>query len=189
MSWLIDPVDRSEAEQRRLAPAYADSDSLGVPGDAFLGILAHVPKYALALHDAMHTSHAKGNVDHRLKEIIRIHLARLADDDYFAALRSKKAVEEGLTEEMIEAGGDFEDDSRFTEAEKWALRYASTIFRSPEVVDSAFYEEGKRYYSEAQIMELGGMIAIHYGMQRFMATLGTDAGPSGAPVLQAGDDS
>ena len=171
MSSLIEPVDRSEAEEQRLAAIYETSDGLGVPGDLFLGILAHVPKYAMAIHDAMHTSHAKGNVDHRLKEMIRIHLARLANDDYFAGLRSKQAVDDGLTEELIEAAGDFEDDSRFSEAEKWALRYASTMFRSPGDVDHAFYEEGKRHYSEAQIMELGGMIAIHYGMQRFMATL------------------
>jgi hypothetical protein len=29
----------------------------------------------------------------------------------------------------------------------------------------------KNYYTEAQIMELGGFIAFHYGMQVFMRTL------------------
>lgn len=174
MSRLIEPVDRSEAQDRGLADAFETSDGIGLPGDLFLGILAHVPEYALAIHDAMHTSHARGNVDHRLKEIIRVHLARLANDAYFTELRSKEALDAGLTEELIEAGGDFEDDSRFTEAEKWALRYGSTMYRSPGDVDHAFYEEGKRHFSEAQIMELGGMIAIHYGMQRFMATLSRD---------------
>lgn len=171
MSPLIEPVDRSEAGERRLAAAYEESDSIGVPGDRFLGILAHVPKYATAIHDAMYESHARGNVDHRLKEIIRVHLARLAGDSYFAGLRSTQASDAGLTEEMIEAGGDFENDPRFTDAEKWALRYAATLYRRPEEVDRGFYAEGKKHYSEAQIMELGGMIAIHYGMQRFMATL------------------
>jgi hypothetical protein len=48
------------------------------------------------------------------------------------------------------------------------------MYRSPDEIDSAFYDEGKRHFSEAQIMELGGMIAIHYGMQRFMATIPTE---------------
>ena len=52
-----------------------------------------------------------GAVDHRLKEIVRVQLARLAGDRYFASFRSKRALEDGLTEERIEAGcGDFETD-------------------------------------------------------------------------------
>ncbi len=45
------------------------------------------------------------------------------------------------------------------------------MYREPEKVDAAFYDEGKRHFTEAQIMELGGMIAVHYGMQVFMRTL------------------
>lgn len=172
MNSIVEPIDRSDAQQHGLKGTYDTSDDSGLPGETFLGILAHVPKYAKAINDAMNTSHLEGNVDHRLKEILRIQLAHTANDPYFAGLRSKKALDEGLTEELIEAGsGDFEQDPRFTEAEKWALRYAYLMYRSPDEIDHSFYEEGKRHYSEAQIMELGGMIAIHYGMQVFMATL------------------
>lgn len=168
----LEPVGRSDAEERGLGETLEISDDSGVPGELFLRILAHVPAYAEAIHDAMHTSHVKGNVEHRLKEIVRIQLARTANDPYFAGLRSTKALEEGLTEDLIDAGsGDFESDPQFTDAEKWALRYAYLMYRSADEIDSDFYEEGKRHFSEAQIMELGGMIAIHYGMQRFMATL------------------
>ena len=37
---------------------------------------------------------------------------------------------------------------------------------------SAFYDEMKKHWSEAQIMELGAFIAFHYGMQMFMRSLG-----------------
>ena len=33
------------------------------------------------------------------------------------------------------------------------------------------HEEGKQHFTEAQIMELGGMIALHHGMQVLMRTL------------------
>lgn len=168
----LEPVGRSDAEERGLGETLEISDDSGVPGELFLRILAHVPAYAEAIHDAMHTSHVKGNVEHRLKEIVRIQLARTANDPYFAGLRSTKARQGGLTEESIEAGSaDFETDDRFSDAEKWALRYAYLMYRSPEKVDGSFYEEGKEHFSEAEIMELGGMIALHYGMARFMATL------------------
>jgi alkylhydroperoxidase family enzyme len=125
---------------------------------------------------ALLMSHADGAVDHRLKEIIRIQLARFAQDPYFSALRSRKALAAGLTEEAIEAGcGDYEESPLFTEAEKCALRYADQMYLDPHKVDAAFYNELKKHYTEAQIMELGAFIAFHYGMQIFMRTLGATA--------------
>ena len=38
--------------------------------------------------------------------------------------------------------------------------------------DKSFYDEMKQYWSEAQIMELGAFIALHYSMQMFMRSLG-----------------
>ena len=68
-------------------------------------------------------SHYEGDVDHKLKEVLRLQLARFADDDYFSSLRSKRAMADGLTEEVIESGcGDYDESSHFTDAEKCALR-------------------------------------------------------------------
>ncbi len=169
---VIKPVPREAIGDETLQALIARSEEAGVPDSRFVRLLAHVPGYAETLHDALERSHAGGNLDHRLKEIIRIQLARLANDPYFSALRSKRAQEAGLTEDMIEAGcGDFETDLRFSPAEKWALRYAWLMFREPKRVDKAFYEEGKTHYSEAGIMDLGAFIAFHYGMQIFFGTL------------------
>lgn len=172
MSSEVEPLNEAEADQRGLADLIERSDAEGVPGGVFVRMLGHVPEYAEAISDAMRESHIEGSVDHRLKEIVRIQLARTANDAYFAGLRSTKALQGGLAEESINAGSaDFETDDRFSDAEKWALRYAYLMYRSPEKIDRSFYEEGKEHFSEAQIMELGGMIALHYGMARFMATL------------------
>ncbi len=169
----IDPVRPEDVRDPGFSEIRKTCEELQVPDDLFLGILGHVPGYAKALTDAMIESHAKGNVDHKLKEIIRVRLARTAQDTYFANLRSREAQAEGLTEERVEAGsGDFENDTRFTEAEKLALRYADWMYRGdPKKLDAAFYDEMKKHFTEAQIMELGSFIALHYGMQVFMRTL------------------
>ena len=78
------------------------------------------------------------------------------------------AIGEGLSEERIAASNRYENDDRFSEAEKWALRYAERMYLAPHEIDAAFYAELKRHYTEAQIMELGAFIAFHYGMQVFM---------------------
>ena len=168
----IDPVPPEKNEDPDLAKIREICEDLQAPDDLFPGILGHVPGYAKPLIDAMVLSHAEGNVDHKLKEIIRIRLARTAQDTYFSNLRSKKAKGEGLTEERIEAGSDdYENDPGFTEAEKWALRYADKMYGDPKSVDAEFYDGLKNHYTEPQIMELGSFIALHYGMQVFMRTL------------------
>ncbi|MCC7486275.1 MAG: carboxymuconolactone decarboxylase family protein [Burkholderiales bacterium] len=169
----IDPVRPAEVSDPELRELLSRCAALGVPDERFAGVLARVPEYAKALLRAMLASHAGGNVDHRLKEIIRVGLARTAGDPYFAALRSARARSEGLDEARIAAGcGSFENDPQFSGAEKWALRYARAMYLDPETVDAAFYAEGKRHFSEAGIMELGAFIAFHYGMQVFSRTLG-----------------
>jgi alkylhydroperoxidase family enzyme len=168
----IEPLTPEEIRDPELRALIERGEALGVPDSLFPRVLARVPGHAKALLRALLVSHTEGGVDHKLKEVIRVRLARTAGDPYFAALRSARATREGLDEETVDAGsGDFENDPRFTAAEKWALRYAREMYLNPEKVDAAFYEEGKRHYTEAQIMELGAFIAFHYGMQSFMRTL------------------
>ncbi len=168
----IMPVPREAVSDPELRDLIARGEALGVPDALFGRILAHVPSYAKALLRALVTSHAEGNVDHRLKELIRVQLARSAGDGYFAALRSAAAQRAGLTEAEVEAAcGNFEDAACFSDAEKCALRYADRMYRWPDSINATFYAELKRHYSEPQIMELGAFIAFHYGMQRFMRTL------------------
>ena len=169
----IEPLKQEEIQDPELHDLIRRGEELGVPDSLFPRILARAPGHAKALLRALLVSHAEGNVDHRLKEIIRVQLARIAGDPYFARLRSKRARREGLDEQTIEAGSKKAgDDPRFSAAERWALRYAAEMYLNPEHVDAAFYDEGKKYFTEAQIMELGAFIAFHYGMQSFMRTLG-----------------
>jgi alkylhydroperoxidase family enzyme len=169
----VSPLPLEEIRDAELLELIRRGEELGVPDSFFPRVLARVPGHAKALLRALLVSHAEGNVDHRLKEIIRVQLARIAGDPYFAGLRSARARAAGLDEGRIEAAGiRFEDEPRFSAAEKWALRYAREMYLNSERIDAAFYDEGRCHYSEAQIMELGAFIAFHYGMQAFARTLG-----------------
>jgi alkylhydroperoxidase family enzyme len=174
----ITPLPRAAVTDPEMQELIAQAEAVGVPDDTFARIIARSPPHAKPLMRALLMSHIEGNVDHRLKEIIRVLLARFAGDAYFAALRSRKAREMGLDEKRIEAGcGDYEDSALFSEVEKCALRYADQMYLDPTKIDAAFYAELKKHFTEAQIMELGAFIAFHYGMQMFMRSLRT-AGPS-----------
>lgn len=164
---FIPPVPADQIDDPELLELIARCEELGVPDERFVRILAHKPAQAKSSLGAMLHSHYEGSVDHKLKEIIRIFLARFVEDDYFASLRSKKALAEGLTEEMVEAAcGDYEDSELFSEAEKWALRFSEQMFLDASKVDAAFYGEMKQHYTEAQIMELGTFLAVHFGIMK-----------------------
>jgi alkylhydroperoxidase family enzyme len=169
----VEPLPLEAIEDPELRALFAESRHLGAPDALFAGILARAPAQGKPLLRALIMSHRDGNVDHKLKEVIRVLLARFARDPYFAALRSRQALEAGLTEEKIAAGssGNYEGSPLFTEAEKSALRYADWMYVDASKVDAAFYDELKQHYSEAQIMELGSFIALHYGMQMFMRSM------------------
>src|SRR5687767_11505610 len=98
----IQPLPLDEVRDPELQDLIRRGEELGAPDSVFPRILARVPAYAKALLRALLMSHAEGNVDHRLKEIIRVQLARAAGDPYFGGLRSARAA--GLSEERIEAG-------------------------------------------------------------------------------------
>jgi alkylhydroperoxidase family enzyme len=168
----IAPLPREAINDPEMRALIAQAEALGVPDDLFPRIAARAPEQAKPILRALLMSHAEGNVDHKLKEIVRILLARFASDKYFAALRSRKAQEMGLTEERIDAGCDtYETSDLFNEAERCALRYADQMYLDASRIDAAFYADLKKHFTEAQIMELGAFIALHYGMQVFMRTL------------------
>ncbi len=172
----IAPLPREAITDPEMRQLIAQSEALGMPDDLFPRLAARAPEQAKPFVRALLMSLFEGNVDHRLKEIIRILLARFAGDKYFAALRSRRAREMGLDEERIDAGcTDYETSALFTEAEKCALRYAEQMFLDSSKIDAAFDAELKTHYSEPQIMELGAFIAFHYGMQMFMRSAGAAA--------------
>ena len=168
----IAPLTEAEITDLELRDLIRRGEALGVPDALFGRILARAPMQAKPLMKALLMSHAEGSVDHRLKEVIRIQLARFAGDAYFSALRSKRALEAGLSEARIDAGSeDYEDSALFSPAEKSALRYADQMYLDPHKVDGAMYSDLKQHWSEAQIMELGAFIAFHYGMQLWIRSI------------------
>ncbi len=170
------PLDPSEITDPELLDLLAECEELGVPDALFVRIFARQPDQLKGMLGAMLVSHRDGGVDHKLKEIIRIQLARFVEDPYFSALRSKKAMAAGLTEEIIEAGcEDYEDSDLFSERERVALRFSEQMFLDAQKVDKIFYDEMHEHWSDAEIMEIGAFIALFHGIHMVMKTL--DARP------------
>ena len=171
--------DIADPELREIARRC--DEELGVPDSLFVRVIARASTMAVPTMRMLLQSHYEGNVPHRLKELIRLQLAQFCGDPYFSALRSKKAVAEGMTEAEVQAAlGDYDDSPLFTEAEKWLMRYGDQLYLDAEKVDRAFYDSMRRYWSDAEIMEVGSFIGFHYAALRFTATL------NARPLAQGG---
>jgi hypothetical protein len=61
--------------------------------------------------------------------------------------------------------------AKLTAAEKLALRYSELMATEPHAIDAAFYDELRRHYSDAEIVELGTFIGFNIGYHTFFGTL------------------
>ncbi len=105
-------------------------------------------------------------------------------------INSAVGRKEGISEEKIAALDRFEQSPLFTPAEKAALRLAEAMCeRSVNVPDSVF-DELKKHFSEAQIVELTAMAALENYRARFNRALevpsdGFCALPADHPAMRA----
>ena len=73
---------------------------------------------------------------------------------------------------MLDEGiGNHANSTRFTAAEKIALRYCELMATDHEAVDAAFYDELRKHYDEEEIVELGAFIGFNIGYHTFFGTL------------------
>lgn len=63
----------------------------------------------------------------------------------------------------------------FSEAERLALEYAERITYTDRKVDEALVDDLKKYFSEAQIVELTAAIAMENFRSKFNPALGIEA--------------
>lgn len=66
---------------------------------------------------------------------------------------------------------DYESSSLFSEREKVALRYADAITWDPASADDAMWSDLKRHFSEPELVELGYLVGVFAGGQRWIHTL------------------
>jgi alkylhydroperoxidase family enzyme len=105
-------------------------------------------------------------------------------------INSAVGREQGLTDEQLAALASFENSEHFSALEKTVLRYTEGMTRSPADVSGAVFDELKRYFNTAQIVELTTMIAFENLRARFNRALHIEADgfcelPADHPVRKA----
>jgi alkylhydroperoxidase family enzyme len=90
--------------------------------------------------------------------------------------RSVQAGRQGLQEAKYDDLLNFEDSDRFDAREKAALTYTSAIMWDAGIADDALWAELHRHFTEPELVELGFFVALTFGQQRWIKTLGISHG-------------
>ena len=106
----------------------------------------------------------------RLVELVRLRVAFFNQCRSCMAIRYTDALNDGLTEDMVCSLEQPEEAADLSDAEKAAIRYGELMATDHLRADDAVYEDLKKHFSQAQIVELGMIVAFFVGFGRLAAT-------------------
>ncbi|HEX3490251.1 MAG TPA: carboxymuconolactone decarboxylase family protein, partial [Streptosporangiaceae bacterium] len=143
----------------------------------------HVPAVLRTFAASWQQVFREGVLDHKIKELARVYVAKSLECGYCAAQRSHLATEQGVTEAKYDEIIDFRQSDRYDDRERAALAWAEAIAWDPALADDEVWAELHRHFTEPELVELGYFIGLTMGQQRFLKTLGIRHGDLGTASL------
>jgi alkylhydroperoxidase family enzyme len=145
----------------------------GTPRPESSAVRAHAPNAFWAFADSWQALFHSGVCDHAIKELCRVYISRTVKCEFCGNQRSIKASTAGLLEQQYDDLLNFEKSDRFDERQKAALGYAKAIAWGMEITD-ADWDGLHAHFTEPELVELGCFIALTFGQQSWIRTLGID---------------
>jgi len=114
-----------------------------------------------------------GTVDRGFKRLIAHVASRAADCRYCMAHTAGGALHFGVTDAKLAAIWDYQTSPLYSAAERAALDLALTAAKAPDDVTDDMFVELRKHWSEEQIVEIVGVIALFGFLNRWNGTLAT----------------
>lgn len=169
----VDPASITDPE---LAGYLDDSRRYGTPRLESQAIRAHVPELLRVFNQAWQVMFREGVLDHSIKELARVYVAKSLECGYCAGQRSHLATDKGLSEREFDEVIEFRRSTVLGERERAALLLAEAIAWEPSLADDSVWEKLHAHFTEPEIVELGCFIGLTMGQQKFLKTLSIEHG-------------
>lgn len=170
----ITPLSSDES-QEAMADIEWLASATGFTANSMLS-LAHRPEIAkavLALIRAV-VRNPNGTVSAELRWMVA-HLSSLSNGcTYCSAHTFKNGADNGVSQDKLDAIWEFETSDVFSDAEKAALRVALTGGQCPSHASEVDMAELKKHFNEAQIVEIGAVIALFGFNNRWNSLMQTE---------------
>lgn len=145
------------------------AEQAGAPDPRMARVLARSPAGVSFLEYWSYALY-KGDLPHRLKEIVRIYLSASHGCAYCSVVRSTLGAEQGIDDELLLKLDHIESNDRLTGDERCALNFAARM-KAGTADDDAVFAELRLRFSEEQIIELGLFCGIVLGAGSFAKLL------------------
>ena len=131
---------------------------------------SHTPEMAKGLMAFSGALKVNRTLPEKLVELVRLRIAFFNQCRSCMAIRYSDAVQDGLTEDLVCSLENPPAAENLTDAEKIAIRYGELMATNNLAIDDEVYAELAQHYSQAQIVELGMVVAFFVGFGRLAAT-------------------
>ena len=153
---------------------------------AFAGIYQHIPKVAKYLVATKAAVKFSGTLSHRLYELVRIRMAYHTQCRTCMTIRYEDGINAGLDQAAICALERPQEAEDLTPQERMAIEYCDKFALDWLSVDAKYFDKMRAHFTEAEIVQLGMICALHLGTGRLTAQYAvteelpeTMQGPSG----------
>jgi len=116
---------------------------------------------------------AESKVDRGFKRLLAHVASRAAGCQYCMAHTVEGAIHFGVAEQKAAAVWDYQRSPLYTESERVALDVAVAAASVPNAVTDEMFVQMRKYWTEEQIVEIVGVIAVFGFLNRWNDTMGT----------------
>ena len=169
---LIDPIHTIEdAETKELVKFF--NETLGFCPNSVLTMQKNpaIAKAFINLNMAVMKNH--GSLSSEFKRLIAFVSSNTTGCRYCQAHTIRAAERYGASKERLENIWNFEESDCFSEQEKIALRFTREASKVPVATTQEMEEELKQHWSEDDIIEMMGVIALFGYLNRWNDVMGT----------------
>lgn len=169
---LVEPLAADhDAEVAELARFF--NETLGFPPNSVLTMQRRpaIAKAFIALNKAVMEN--KGRVTSEQKRLIGYIASLTAGCRYCQAHTARAAERYGGSDERIAEVWNYERSDLFTPAEKAALAFAQAAASAPNAVDERIAAELKAHWSDDEIVEILGVVALFGYLNRWNDSMAT----------------
>lgn len=143
-----------------------------LPNDGL--IMAHRPELVQGLVSLTRAAYETGPLSPSLKRMIGFMTSSVSGCAYCRSHTAHGAVKRGVEEAKLAAIWDYEHSPLFTPAERAALRIAHHAGVVPNAVTDEDFAAAREFYSDQELVDIVGVIALFGFLNRWNATLATE---------------
>lgn len=183
----IEPTPRTELPQHEDVFQLVEASMGFVPSS--MRTMAKVPGLFEAFSGLAATITMIGEIDRGLAQMIANVASTASGCRYCQAHTATHAAHAGVDDAKVVKLWEFETSELFTEAERAALRVARDAAQNPNAVTDADFDDLKRHFTEAQIIQIVATISLFGYLNRWNDTMATtlESEPLGYASAHLGD--